>query len=264
TPVQYNNYLLGVPQKGYYKELLSSNEERFGGHTTGLKIYKTEKIHKIVSNGEGSALLKNIPLISDIVSSVVKAISPIPVTVKTRLGWDKNSINVVDVAKAIEQSGASAICVHARTKDQLYSPGVSIEYIKTVKENISIPVIGNGDIFTAEDAINMFNKTGCDAIAVARGALGNPWIFDEIKAKIKGEMFIPPSTKERCEEALKQLKYSIEDKGEYTAIVESRKYISHYTKGIQGSSKIRQALNSANSIEEIQKLLEKLSGSKLV
>lgn len=220
-------------------------------------------VHKIVSNGEGSALMKNVTLISNIVSSVVKEISPMPVTVKTRLGWDNDSINVLDVSKAVEQAGASAICIHARTKAQLYSPGVNIDYIRKVKESIKIPVIGNGDIFSAKDAINMFEKTNCDAIAVARGALGNPWIFDEINAYIENKMFIPPTTKDRCLCALKQLEYSIEDKGEYTAIVESRKYISHYTKGIQGSSKIRMALNSANSVEEIRNLLERLCGQSL-
>ncbi len=124
-------------------------------------------VHKIVSNGEGSALMKDLPLLSKIVEKTVLA-SSVPVTVKMRLGWDMSSINVVDAAKCVEAAGASAVCVHARTRTQLYAPGVDISYIKKVKDAVKIPVIGNGDIFSAADAINMFEKTGCDGVAIAK------------------------------------------------------------------------------------------------
>ena len=214
-------------------------------------------VHKIVSNGEGSALMKDLPLLSKIVEKTVLA-SSVPVTVKMRLGWDMSSINVVDAAKCVEAAGASAVCVHARTRTQLYAPGVDISYIKKVKDAVKIPVIGNGDIFSAADAINMFEKTGCDGVAIARGALGNPWIFDEIRSALEGTAFHAPTVRERVDEALSQLALAVKDKGERTAVVESRKYLSRYVKGITGASKIRAELCTAESVDEIAALLEKL------
>ncbi|MBO4354308.1 MAG: tRNA dihydrouridine synthase DusB [Clostridia bacterium] len=214
-------------------------------------------VHKIVSNGEGSALMKDLDLLGRIVESTVKA-SSVPVTVKMRIGWDLSSINAVEAAKCVEAAGAAAVCVHARTRSQLYSPGVDISQIKKVKDAVKIPVIGNGDIFTAEDAIQMFEQTGCDGVAVARGALGNPWIFEEIRAKLEGTEFRAPTVRERVDTALLQLSIAVKDKGERTAVVESRRYLGHYVKGVIGAAKIRAMLCVASSVEEIASLLEKL------
>lgn len=243
--------------------ILLEQYEKDGTMPSAIDINMGCPVHKIVSNGEGSALMKNPGLAHEIVKAVVRAAGPLPVTVKTRIGWDRNSINVVDFAKTLEDAGASALCIHARTKEQLYSPGTSPEYIKAVKEAVSIPVIGNGDIFSAEDALKMMEETGCDGVAIARGALGNPWIFEETKCKISGAFYKAPNKIERCREALKQLELSIEDKGLYTAVVESRRYIAHYTKGISGSSRIRAALSTADSPETIKELLSELCGSNL-
>lgn len=240
-------------------KIVIENGERDGVLPSAIDINMGCPVHKIVSNGEGSALMKDPPLIGKIVEAAVKACGDVPVTVKIRLGWDSSSINAPEVAKIAEESGASAVCVHARTREQLYSPGVDIMKIAEVKAAVKIPVIGNGDIFCADDAVSMMEKTGCDGVAIARGALGNPWIFDEIRSKEKGELFIPPSRSERIAEALRQLKYAVADKGEHTATLESRKYLSHYTKGMQGGTKIRAALCTANSIKEIEDLLSMLA-----
>ena len=242
-------------------KILLENAERDGCMPSAIDINMGCPVHKIVSNNEGSALMKNVPLIEKIVKAVSLASSDVPVTVKMRLGWDSESINVVEAAKAAEQAGANAVCVHARTKAQLYMPGVSIEYIGYVKDSVGIPVIGNGDIFSADDAIRMMQKTNCDGVAIARGALGNPWIFEEICARINNEEFTPPTIAERIDAAKKQLALSIADKGERVAVVESRRYISHYTKGIPGGTKIRAALTSAESVEEIDFILSKLTES---
>lgn len=207
-------------------------------------------VNKIVSNGEGSALMKNPALIGEIVRETVKS-SCVPVTVKIRLGWDKSSINAVETAKIAEQNGASAICVHARTRSMMYTPGIMPEYIAEVKRAVSIPVIGNGDIFSAEDAERMLAKTCCDSIAVARGALGNPFIFEEIKAHAAGKIYIPPSPKKKIEAALEQLTCACADKGEKIGVAESRKHISYYTKGMRGSSEIRGRLNSIETLSEL-------------
>jgi len=238
-------------------KMIIENAKKDGVMPSAIDINAGCPVHKIVSNGEGSALMKDLALLGQIVEKTVLA-SSIPVTVKMRLGWDMSSINVVDAAKCVEAAGASAVCVHARTRTQMYSPGVDISYIKKVKDAVKIPVIGNGDVFSAADAINLFEKTGCDAIAIARGALGNPWIFEEIKAALDGSVFYAPTVRQRVDEALTQLALSVEDKGERTAVVESRKYLSRYVKGITGASKIRAELCTASSVDKIASLLEKL------
>lgn len=239
-------------------KIILENSERDGTPPSAIDINMGCPVNKIVSNGEGSALMKDLPLIGKIVEATVAACGDTPVTVKMRLGWDSASINAPKAARIAEESGAAAICIHARTREQLYAPSADIIKIADVKAAVKIPVIGNGDIFCAADAISMMEKTGCDGVAIARGALGNPWIFDEIRAMQRGEMFIPPSKAERISTALRQLRYAIEDKGEHTATLESRKYLAHYTKGMQGGTKIRAALCTASSIKEIEDILSLL------
>ncbi len=234
---------------------LIEQAERDGTPVAAIDINMGCPVNKVVKNGEGSALMKTPKLAGEIVRAVKNASGDVPVTVKMRLGWDNASKNVLDIAKITEENGASAICVHARTREQLYSPGVDISYIKKVKQSVSVPVIGNGDIFTAEDALNMFRETGCDAVAIARGALGNPYIFEEIKAALEGKSYTPPTPRERIEEAIREIEMRISDKGEYTGLRESRVHTAHFTKSLRGSATIRGKLNLIDSFEEIRELL---------
>lgn len=210
---------------------------------------------KVVRSGDGSALMKNPEKAAAIVAAMTAVCGSVPVTVKLRLGWDEGSICVVEMARRLEQSGAAAICVHARTREQMYTPGIHPEYIRMVKEAVRIPVIGNGDIFHAEDAVRMIQDTGCDGVAVARGALGNPWLFEEIHAALAGLPFTPPTNEERIEEALRHFCMMIEDKGERVAVAESRAAIAYYTKGMNGSARIRGLMNTAWHAEEILRIL---------
>jgi tRNA-dihydrouridine synthase B len=212
-------------------------------------------VPKVVKNGEGSALMKDPTLAGKVIKAVKEACADTPVTVKMRLGWDSENINVLEMAKIAEENGAAAVCIHARTREQFYTPGVDISHIKTVKDALSIPVIGNGDIFSADDAIDMFNKTGCDAVAIARGALGNPYIFSEIKAKLEGKSYTPPSPRERIEEALREVETRIKDKGEYAGIRESRVHLAHFTKSLRGSAAIRGKINFIDSFDELSNTL---------
>ncbi len=210
---------------------------------------------KITNNGEGSALMKSPELIEKIVKEVVNAVS-VPVTVKIRKGFTKEEVNAIEIAKIAESNGASAVAVHGRTRDQFYSGKADWDIIRAVKESISIPVIGNGDIFTPEAAREMLNYTECDAVMVARGAEGNPWIFKRINHYLKtGELINGPTTDERISLALRHAKMLIENKGEYIGTREMRKHVIWYTKGIPNATKIRNELGRAESIEELEKLL---------
>ncbi|MBQ8496520.1 MAG: tRNA dihydrouridine synthase DusB [Clostridia bacterium] len=214
---------------------------------------------KVVKSGDGSALMRTPEKAEAIVREMVSVCGDMPVTVKLRLGWDHENRNVVDMAKRLEQCGAAAFCIHARTRSEMYSPGIHPEYIRMVKESVSVPVIGNGDIFTAADAKKMVAETGCDGVAVARGALGNPWLFEEIH---KGADFIPPTKEERIREALRHFRYMIEDKGERVAVAESRAAIAYYTKGLSGSSRIRGMMNTAETADEIIHILSDYADDK--
>lgn len=211
-------------------------------------------VPKVVSNGEGSALLKNPKLAGEIVEAVVKAVD-IPVTVKIRTGWDKNSINAVEMAKRLEASGASLICVHGRTREQQYAPYADWSQIARVKEAINIPVIGNGDIFEPQDALRMIKETGCDGVMIGRGALGNPWIFENVINLFEGreERVIP--TDEVIDVSLAHLRLMIEQKGERAGIAESRKHLGWYIKGIRGAAELRNRINTAESLDELTDLL---------
>ena len=214
-------------------------------------------VHKVVGNGEGSALMKDPKLAGDIVKAVVKAVK-LPVTVKIRAGWDENSKNAVEIAKILEDAGASLIAVHGRTRSQMYAPSSDNKIIAEVKKSVSVPIVGNGDIYSADDAVRMFEETGCDGVMIARGALGNPWIFEEIGARLDGKSYTAPNVSERLDEALGQIEQMIAEKGEYIAIAESRKHLSWYTKGISGATRARGEINSAKTFEEMKKILGSL------
>lgn len=214
-------------------------------------------VHKIVSNGEGSALLRDIPLAGRIVRAVCAAVD-LPVTVKIRIGFDAEHICAVEMAKELEASGASAICVHGRTREQMYRPGVDLEAIAAVKAAVSIPVIGNGDIMSAADALTMKEKTGCDGLMIARGAMGNPWLFAEIAAALEGREFVPPTLQERIETALSQMARMIEEKGERVGFAESKKQTAWYIHGVTGAAEARGRLMTATSPSEVETVMRGL------
>lgn len=211
-------------------------------------------VKKIVSNGEGSALLKNPDLCGQIVKKCVEA-TKLPITVKIRAGWDKHSINATEVAKIVEANGASAIAIHGRTREQMYEPYADWQIIKEVKKAVSIPVIGNGDVFTAQDAIRMYEETGVDSVMVGRGALGNPFIFEEIKCLLSGKSYTPPTVSEKIATARDQVALMIEDKGEAIAICEARKHLAWYIKGLRGCTDIKVAINKATTFDELNEIL---------
>ncbi len=214
-------------------------------------------MRKIVGNGEGSALMKTPKLAGLVCEAVVRAVK-LPVTVKIRAGWDGDSINAPEVARMLEASGADAICIHARTREQLYTPGIDLRVIEAVKNSVNIPVIGNGDICSAEDAINMMSRTGCDGVMIGRGAMGNPWIFSEIIAYIEGREYMPPSVEERIDTAFSHFDAIIAHKGERVGIAEGKKHMAWYLSGMRGSAAARNAVMTAESKSEICEILTAL------
>ena len=214
-------------------------------------------VRKVTGNGEGSALLKNPQLIGEIVTAVARAVK-LPVTVKIRAGWDKDSVNAPEVAKIIEASGAAMLTVHARTREQMYEPGVDRSVITAVKQAVSIPVLGNGDIYTAADALSMMAETGCDGVMIARGAMGNPWVFSEICAALDGRDFTLPSASERFEVALAQVREMITEKGERVGVAEAKKHLSWYCHGMEGAAAARSRLMQAVSYDELAAILREM------
>ena len=211
-------------------------------------------VPKVVNNGEGSALMKNPVLAGHIIEAMANAISK-PVTVKIRAGFDAEHINAVEIAKIAENSGAAAITVHARTREQYYSGKADREIIRLVKEAVTIPVIGNGDIDCYESAKHMLEYTGCDGVAIGRGAEGNPWIFEELNAKYAGLDYNKPSLEEVKEMIMRHARMLIDYKGEYIGIREMRKHAAWYTAGFKGASKLRGRLNEASSIESLEEII---------
>ena len=212
-------------------------------------------VPKIVRNGEGSALMNQPKLVHEIVEKTAKAIKK-PVTVKIRKGFDDESINAVEIAKIIEDAGAAAVAVHGRTREQYYSGKADWDIIRQVKEAVSIPVIGNGDVVSGESAIAMMKETGCDGVMIGRGAQGNPWIFSELlEYERTGKLPPRPSIEELKDMMLRHARLQMKYKGEYLGIREMRKHVSWYTTGLPNSAKLRGEINAVESYEELEKLL---------
>lgn len=213
---------------------------------------------KIAGNGGGASLMKNLQLAEDIVRGVVQA-SPVPVTVKIRMGWDFDSINAVELAKRAENAGAAAITVHGRTKSQMYAPPVNREIIAEVKRAVSIPVIGNGDITDGFSAAKMLEETNCDLVMVGRGALGRPWVFSQINAYLEHGRILPePPVAERMRVMVNHIKTICEYKGEYVGLREARKHAAWYTKGLHGAAEYRREIGSLSSIEQLEEIAYKI------
>ena len=211
---------------------------------------------KVIKNGDGSALMRNPKLAAEVLTAVVKN-SEKPVTLKIRKGWDDNSVNALEIAKIAEECGISALAIHGRTREQFYSGKADWDIIAEIKQSINIPVIGNGDVFDVQDAVNMLEKTKCDAIMIGRGSQGNPWIFNRINHYMKtGEVLPEPTLEEKISTAIKHMNLAVAEHGEYVAVREMRKHIGWYLKGLKNSAKYRDQINKITDDKEVISILE--------
>jgi len=244
------------------KRLESGDYRGFDGHSypAAIDINMGCPVHKVVSNGEGSALMKSPRLAGEIVKAICRATS-LPVTVKIRAGWDADSKNAPELAKIAEASGASLICVHGRTRDQFYSPGVDRAIIAEVKRAVKIPVIANGDIFSGADAISMLEETDCDGLAIGRGSLGNPWIFSEIAAALEGREYIQPTVEEKLSMALSHASDMIEKKGLHRGIAEARPHMARYIKGLPGAAAARDEIMRADTLDAVAAIFDTIKNN---
>lgn len=217
-------------------------------------------VPKIVNNKEGSALMKDPVLAGRIIEAVSSAIEK-PVTVKIRKGFDENSINAVEIAHIAQESGAAAVAVHGRLRAQFYSGKADMDIIRSVKQAVSIPVIGNGDVTGYDSAVSMMDYTGCDAVMIGRAAEGNPWIFKELNERSCGRDFIPPTVGEITDMILRHAAMLIETKGEYIGSREMRKHAAWYTQGLSNSSKLRGKLNEVENIDDLRRILTEYMGA---
>lgn len=212
---------------------------------------------KITGGGAGSKLMLDPQLCGRMVRAAVDAARETPVTVKMRAGWDADHITAVEVAKQCQENGAALVTVHGRTREQMYIPPIDPGVIKAVKQAVSIPVVGNGDVNSAADALAMLRETGCDAVMVGRGALGNPWLFDEIKAALAGEPApAPPTLQKRMATLRAQIYDMCERKGEWTAMPQARSQAIHYMRGLRGAAALRRACSTLSHFEDVDRLIE--------
>ncbi len=215
---------------------------------------------KIVKNGDGSALMKNPKLARELLRQIV-SVSQKPVTLKIRMGWDKDNINGIDIGRIAEEEGISALTIHGRTRDMFYSGEADWEFIRKLKESIEIPVIGNGDIFEPEDGIRMLKETKCDAIAIGRGAQGNPWIFKRILDLIQGKEDIAPTKEEIVQTCIRHLNLITKLKGQRVGVLEMRKHSAWYLKGLKNSNEIKKLIYTIDRKEEMERVLLEFANS---
>ncbi len=213
-------------------------------------------VGKVVANGDGSALMRDPEKAARIAEAVVKA-SPVPVTVKMRRGWDKGSVNAVELSRMLEQAGVAAVAVHGRTRAQMYAGQADWTTIREVREAVKIPVIANGDVFSAQDALRILAFTGADMVMIARGAFGNPWIFQQAQAALNGEPIPPlPPLAERFDTAVRQVEIAAEDKGEHIAVLEARKQLCWYLKGVAYANYYKEQIVAMNTLADVHRIAQ--------